>query len=107
MTPDTIERKQFAFAVSPKVYEAVTKRARSQGMSPTGYAKLLFDAAFAARIGQERGDPASDAELDRQVTLVFACAGQGDAEAISTATGVRLSLVTMILRAWRKQGGAK
>ncbi|RWQ12371.1 hypothetical protein [Mesorhizobium sp.] len=107
MTPDTIERKQFAFAVSPKVFDAVTKRARTQGMSPTGYAKLLFDAAFAARIGQERGDPVSDAELDRQVTLVFACAGHGDAEAIATATGVRLSLVTKILKGWRKQGKGK
>lgn len=96
-----VERKQFAIAVSPKVFDAVGKRAREQGLSPTAYAKLLFEAGFAARIGQERGLPADDAELDEQVRLVFACAGQGDVAAIGKATGVKPSLVEKILTAWR------
>lgn len=101
---DTLERKQFGIAVSPKVFDAVSKRARQQGLTPTGYAKLLFEAGFAARIGQEREAPVDDAELDRQVTLVFACAGHGDAAAISLATGIKQPVVEMILRAWRKSG---
>jgi len=97
------ERKQFAFDVSPKVHEAVGKRARELGLTPTGFAKLLFEAAFAARVGQERGLPANDAELDEQVRLVFACAGQADVAAIARATGVMPSLAEKILKAWRGQ----
>ncbi|WP_292587176.1 hypothetical protein, partial [Mesorhizobium sp.] len=97
-----VERKQFAIAVSPKVFDAVGKRAREQGLSPTAYAKLLFEAGFAARVGQERAMPADDAELDEQVRLVFACAGQGDVAAIAKATGVKPALVETILKAWRK-----
>lgn len=100
----TVERKQFGIAVSPKVYDSVAKRAREQGLSPTALAKLLFEAGFAARIGQERDAPVDDAELDRQVTLVFACAGQGDIKAIAKATGVKPQLVERILEAWRKAG---
>ncbi|TPN79986.1 hypothetical protein [Mesorhizobium sp. B1-1-2] len=96
-----VERKQFAIAVSPKVFDAVTKRARDHGVSPTAMAKMLFEAAFAARVGQERGAPVSDTELDEQVTLVFACAGQGSLAAIAKATGVKPDLVERILKAWR------
>lgn len=99
-----VERKQFGIAVSPKVFEAVSKRAREQGLSPTAYAKLLFEAGFAARVGQERDPPVDDAELDKQVTLVFACAGHGDVKAIAKATGVKPALVERILEAWRKAG---
>ncbi|QKC83249.1 hypothetical protein [Mesorhizobium sp. NZP2077] len=99
-----VERKQFAFNVSPKVFDAIGKRAREQGLSPTAYAKLLFEAGFAALVGQERDAPVDDAELDRQVTLVFACAGQGDIKAIAKATGVKPTLVERILEAWRKAG---
>jgi len=100
---EPVERKQFAFNVSPKVFDAVAKRARQQGQSATGLAKLLFEAGFAARIGQERETPVDDAELDRQVTLVFACAGQGDVAAIAKATGVKPALVEKILQAWRRK----
>lgn len=96
------ERKQFAFNVSPKVHDAIAMRAREQGLSATALAKLLFEAGFAARIGQERAAPVDDSELDSQVTLVFACAGHGDVAAISKATGVKPQLVEKILKAWRQ-----
>ncbi|WP_366928980.1 hypothetical protein [Mesorhizobium sp.] len=44
----------------------------------------------------------TDVELDEQVRLVFACAGQGDIAAIAKATGVKPALVEKILTAWRK-----
>lgn len=92
-----VEKKQFGIAVSPKVFDGVAARAKTIGLSPTAYAKILFEAGYAARIGQERGQPLGDAELDEQVKLVFACAGQGDAAAISKATGVKETLVIKIL----------
>ena len=102
-----LERKQFGIAVSPKVFDGIAARAKTLGLSPTAYAKILLEAGYAARIGHERGTPVSDAELDEQVKLVFACAGQGNAAAICKATGVKETLVIKILDGFKtsnKQG---
>lgn len=107
MNPNLIERKQFGIAVSPVVHDGVCRRAKAAGLSPTAFAKLLFEAGYAARIGQERGLPATDAELDEQVRLVFACAGQGDVASISKATGVSEVRVKHILDAWKHAGRGK
>ena len=101
------ERRQFGIAVSLKVYEGVARRAAERGLSPTALAKMFFEAGYAARIGQERGTPVDDAELDEQVRLVFACAGQGDIRAIARATGVKPDLVGKILEGWKQVGRAR
>ncbi|EHK56835.1 hypothetical protein [Allomesorhizobium alhagi] len=90
--------------VPPKAHQRLHEIGKTKGYSASAYAQMLFDAGFAARLGQMRGDPVSDAELDEQVKLVFALAGQGNAAAISKATGVKEVLVTKILNAWKKQG---
>ncbi|RUM97893.1 hypothetical protein EET67_09750 [Pseudaminobacter arsenicus] len=87
--------------VPPRAHQRLHEMAKPRGYTTTAYAQLLFDAAFAARVGQERDDPISDAELDEQVRLVFACAGQGDAAAIAKATGVPAARVDRILQALR------
>jgi len=89
--------------VPPKVYQRLHEFAKARGYTATAYAHLLFEAAFAARVGQERGDPITDAELDEQVRLVFACAGQGDTSAISKATGLPEPRVMRILDALRER----
>lgn len=83
--------------ITRAAYARLTEAASSQGYVPSGYARMLFDAAYAARIGHERGAPIDDAELDEQVKLVFALAGQASVEAISKATGVPASRVEQIL----------
>lgn len=88
--------------VAPRAHQRLHEMAKPKGYTPTAYAQLLFDAAFAARIGQERADPVSDAELDEHVRLVFALAGQADAAAIARATGVPKSRVTQILDGFRQ-----
>jgi len=98
------EKKQFGIAVSPQVYDGVARRAKAMGLSPTSYAKLLFEAGFAARIGHERQLPADDAELDEQCRLVFALAGQGDTAAIAKATGIKEARVVRILDGWKQAG---
>lgn len=95
------EKKQFGFAVSAAVHAGVAARADKLGMAPTTYAKLLFEAGYAARIGQERSEDPADAELDEQVRLVFAPAGQADTAAIARATGVPEPRVVKILEGWR------
>lgn len=88
--------------VTTKVHQRISVAAKAAGMPASVYAQLLFDAAYAARVGQERGDEPLDAELDEQVRLVFALAGQADADAIAKATGVPAPRVTRILQAFRK-----
>lgn len=80
---------------------------KARAYKPSDYAQLLFDAAFAARIGQERGAPVTDAELDQQVRLVFACAGQADTAAIAKATGVPEPRVVKILDGFRTIRGGR
>ncbi len=104
------ESRQFGIVVSLKVHENVCRRARELGLSATGLTTMFFDAGYAARIGQERDDPVSDADLDEQVRLVFACAGQSNTAAIARATGVPEARVERILAAWKtvaKQGSTK
>lgn len=84
--------------VSAAMYHAMHERARQLGHGrAANYAGLLLNAAFNARIGHERGEPSSDRELDEQVKLVFAHAGQGRAEAIGRAIGVPAARVERIL----------
>jgi hypothetical protein len=84
--------------VPPRAHQRLFEAATARGYaSAATYAQLLFEAGFAARVSQERGQPATDAELDMQVRLVFACAGQADRAAIARATGVPEARVERIL----------
>ncbi len=82
--------------VTPLVERNVEERARKLGYKPSDYVRMLFEAAYAARVGQERELPATDVELDEQVRLVMCLAGQADHASISKATGVRTTLVAAI-----------
>lgn len=82
-------------------HRRLTERAGKNGYSNATYVQMLFDAGFAARVGQERGDPVSDADLDEQVRLVFALAGQFSTAAISRGTGIPEARVERILHGWR------
>jgi len=94
--------------ISAKTRDRLSATAKAKGLgSTTAYAQMLFDAGYAARIGQEREEPPVDRELDTQVRLVFACAGQADTAAIAKATGVPEPRVVRILegfKALRREG---
>lgn len=89
--------------VMPKAHETLHRAAKARGYSAAGYAQMLFEAGFAARLRQERDMPADDAELDQQVTLALACAGTADAAAISKATGIPETVVERILAGLKKK----
>lgn len=94
--------RSITIKVAPKAHQRLHELGKPRGYSATAYAQLLFEAGFAARIGHERGAPVSDHELDDQVRLVFACAGQGDTAAIAKATGLPEPRVDRILQALRE-----
>jgi hypothetical protein len=85
-----------------KQYQRLFEAGKRWGYQPTVYAQLLFDAAFAARVGLERGEPSGDEALDEQVKAVMCLAGQFDTKAISKATGVPEPRVVKILDGFRQ-----
>lgn len=88
-----------------KLTDQVSRRlnlsAKRLGYSAREYAQLLFEAAFAARIGQERGIPSTDAELDEQVKCVLLLAGKTDTASMARATGIPEARCATILEAVR------
>ncbi|MBC8718206.1 hypothetical protein [Ochrobactrum sp. Marseille-Q0166] len=58
--------------LNSKAYASLTAMAERKGYKPSAFAQMLFDAAFAARVGQERGTPISDRELDLHVRFATA-----------------------------------
>lgn len=63
-----------AVRLNAKAYGSLTAMAESKGYKPSAFAQMLFDAAFAARVGQEQGNPVSDRELDLHVRFATALA---------------------------------
>lgn len=86
----------------PKQHQRLHEEAKRHGYAPSTYAQLLFEAAFAARMGQISEKPASDAELDHQVRQALILAGIGDTSEIAQATGLSEATVDRILSAWRE-----
>jgi len=95
--------------LNAKAYGCLAAMAESKGYKPSAFAQMLFDAAFAARVGQEHGSPVSDRELDLHVRFAAAMA-----DGIGTATLERAVLlleghrvkVASSTRKCRKTGGA-
>lgn len=83
------------------------KAAEKKGFKPSHYAQMLFDAAFAVRVGIDKRQTPLDRELDEQVRLVFAHAGQGTPSAIARALGMPADRVERILAAWEHVAGGK
>ncbi|GAA5655771.1 hypothetical protein Brsp06_02137 [Brucella sp. NBRC 13694] len=63
-----------AVRLNAKAYGSLTAMAERRGYKPSAFAQMLFDAAFAARVGQEQGNPVSDRELDMHVRFATALA---------------------------------
>lgn len=60
--------------LNAKAYASLAAMAERKGYKPSAFAQMLFDAAFAARVGVERGAPTDDRELDIHVRVATAIA---------------------------------
>lgn len=98
-----------AVRLNAKSYGSLTAMAESKGYKPSAFAQMLFDAAFAARVGQEQGNPVSDRELDLHVRFATALAdGVGAAtleRAVLLLEGHRAKAATASAKS-RKRGVA-
>lgn len=91
--------RQITFQVDDKVYDRLTKMG-AEGGKPTGaYARLLFEAAYAARCGAT-----GDAALDDQVARAGLLWGAGlDTAEIARLTGMPEHRAVRIIGAWRDE----
>lgn len=90
--------RQINITVDDRVYDKLSTTARDRGYSVSGYAKMLFDAAYAARSGKS-----GDLELDALVGCVMVLSGaQKDVGVIAAALKLQERTVTRIMSAWGK-----
>lgn len=94
--------------ITPRVARRLAESAKRLGYTQREYAQLLFEAGFAARVGQERSLPPADRELDDQVRCVMALAGKADTASMAKAIGIPEARCVRILDSIReyKQGRA-
>lgn len=91
--------RQINFTVDDRVYEALRARAAQLGYKPLTYAKMLFEAAYAVRVGVGV-DP--DVHQRIELAIVLHGARMGTA-GIAEAIGLHESTVMKILVAWQTE----
>jgi hypothetical protein len=88
-----------------RMFDALADRARVMNVKPAEYVRRLVDAAYAARIGQERAEEPLDRDLDRQVRAIFLMA-DAEPEYIATALGLPRARVEKIIAGWKQAGSS-
>lgn len=96
-----MNRVTISFTVEPKVHANLAKRAANLGYRPADYARMLFEAAYAARVRAERGEEDFSSDLDRQVRQVFLLA-DCEPEFIGQALEIPEARAQKIVMGWRK-----
>lgn len=91
--------RQINFSVDDRIFAVLEKRGAEHGYKPTAYAKMLFEAAFASRVGVQ-----PDADLDEQIAAAIVLYGAKQ-DSATIAKAVRLSEPTVIriIDVWRRE----
>ena len=91
--------RAITFSVDERVYDALGQRAAKLGYKAGPYAKMLFEAAFACRVGTSE-----DPELHQRIALAIVLHGaKKDTAAIAEAIGLHEATVMQILVAWQSE----
>jgi hypothetical protein len=94
--------RQVNFSVDDRVFATLEKQGAKHGYKPTAYAKMLFEAAFASRLGVQ-----PDVDLDDQVAAAIALHGaRNDTATIAKAVRLSEPTVIRIIDAWRRERAA-
>lgn len=96
-----MNRVTISFTVEPKVHQNLARRAANLGYKPADYARMLFEAAYAARVRAERGEEDFSSELDRQVRQVFLLADV-DSDYVAEALAIPKDRVKRIIDGWKQ-----
>jgi hypothetical protein len=91
--------RQINFSVDDRIFAVLEKHATRHGYKATSYAKMLFEAAFASRVGVQ-----PDASLDAQVATAIVLHGaRMDTETIAKAVRLSEASIVRIIDAWRRE----
>lgn len=91
--------RQVNFSVEDRIFATLEKQGEKHGYKPTAYAKMLFEAAFASRVGVQ-----PDADLDDQVAAAIVLHGaKNDSAAIAKAVRLTEPTVIRIIDMWRRE----
>lgn len=91
--------RQLNITVTEKAYQKISEMAAAANMRPTTYANILFDAAYAARVGS-----CMDESVDAMVGRVIVLWGAGiDAERIARSLDISVGWVAQVIDAWREE----
>lgn len=94
-----MSRRQINFDVDERVYEALRARGAQLGYKPVAYAKMLFEAAYAVRVGVS-----IDPDVHQRILLAIVLHGaRMDTAVIAEAVGLHESTVMQILVAWQTE----
>ncbi len=91
--------RQVNFSIEDRVYDTLEKHGAKHGYKATAYAKVLFEAALASRVGVQ-----PDPDLDAQVAAAIVLHGaRKDSAAIARAVRLSEPTVVRIIDAWRSE----
>jgi 2-hydroxychromene-2-carboxylate isomerase len=91
--------KQVNFSIDERAFATLEKHAAQHGQKATSYAKLLFEAAFASRVGVQ-----PDSDIDFQIATAIVLHGaRKDSAAIAKAVRLSEPTVIRIIDAWRSE----
>lgn len=93
------EKRTISFEVKPKVFDTLAEMAAERHARPAVYAKMLFEAAYSARLGIQ-----SDTDLDAAIArAVLLSAKVADSAELAAVTGMSEPTVVRVLGAWRDE----
>jgi hypothetical protein len=91
--------RQVNFSIEDRVYATLEKHGGQHGYKPVAYAKMLFEAAFASRVGAQ-----VNPDLDAQVAAAIVMHGaRKDSAAIAKAVRLSEPTVIRIIDTWRRE----
>jgi hypothetical protein len=91
--------RQVNFDVDDRVYATLERLATTQGYKATRYAKMLFEAAYASRVGAQ-----PDVDIDAQIAAAIVLHGaRQDSATIAAAVRLSEATVVRIIDVWRRE----
>ena len=95
--------RQITFSVDDRVFAALGQRAEGLGYRTGTYAKMLFEAAFAVRVGVT-----DEPDLHQRIELAIVLHGARKSTAdIADAVGLSEASVCRIIDAWKVREAAE
>jgi hypothetical protein len=95
-------RKVITIDVPAVMFEGMVAKAKEAGLRPSQYAAMLFEAAYAARVGK-----IEDRDLDATIGIIMVLSVNCPTVQIARALKISEDLVVRIIAAWREMASER